>query len=176
MAASITETLMVGTKACRYTWSGTAPYTVYLKGDAVLQNTDQTEYTAQWTDALVEPPAIEVIDSTESAATLQQVLHSPKITLQFRGRRTNSYYVAQLWDGAAWAYDVTIIEDGRGYYQVDAGFCETADYLFRVTPYDASGTAGTPLQFSIFHHTNPTPPELSYTYDSGTGNLTVDAI
>lgn len=175
MAASISETLMVGTKACRYTWTGTAPYTVYLKGDAVLQNTEQTEYTAQWTDDLVEPPPIEVIDSTQSAATLQQVLHSHKITLQFRGRRTNSYYVGQIYVGS-WIDAVTIVEDGRGYYQVDTGEWPTGSYQFRITPYDSSGTAGTPLQFSIFHHTNPTPPELSYTYDSGTGNLTVDAL
>jgi hypothetical protein len=176
MAALITEVLRIGSQAWRYEWSGTEPFTVYVDGNAVLRDSDQTSYIVQLDEAGDEPRQLEVVDSTQTTATMQQVLHTPRIILQFRGRRTNAYYIAQVYNGTTWEGNIVIVEDGRGYYRADIGYWTTFDYQFRVTPYDASGTAGTPLQFSIFHHTNPEPPALSYSYDSGTGKLTVDAI
>jgi len=182
MAASITNIEIIGANAAvRYTWSGTAPFTAMARGVAVVQNNDQTSVILEHEDGQThtQPVPIEVIDSTETDVALQQVLHPPNITLQFRGRRTNSYYKIELYVAALldWYNGGTIYEDGRGYYQLTLSNTPTDNYSFRVTPYDESGTAGEPLAFTIFHHTNPIPPELTYTYASGGGGVvTVDEV
>lgn len=183
MASLITDVQLIGANgAAKYTWSGTEPFTVYGDGVALLQDSTQTSIVVQHENdgnTYTQPVAIEVVDSTESTSTLQQVLHPPLITLQFRGRRTNLYYAVEVYNGASWETGgPTIVEDGRGYYQlVVPGATPTASYQFRITPYDESGTAGDPLLYTCFHLTNPVPPELTYTYAGGGGGVvTVDAV
>ncbi len=178
MSALINTVTRVGAGAWEYAWSGTAPFTVYSDGVAVLQESDATSVVMQWTDddSHVEPPPIEVIDSTGDVSTMQQAIYPPQIVLQFRGRTTNLYYVVQQYDGAAWQTVCSIHEIGVGYYRATVRAQPTGSYQFRVTPYDESGSVGTPLQYTLFHHTNPAPPELTYIYDAGTGLVTVDNV
>ena len=177
MGALITDCIKVGANAWRYAWSGTAPFTVYRGGLAMLQDSDDTELVVQWLDGAphVEPPPIEVIDSTQTEADVQQALYVPNITLQFRGAPTNLYYKVEFYYGGDWIQAAVINETGAGYYTMVSAGLPPDTYQFRVTPYDMSGTAGEPLQYSVFHVTNPAPPELTYTYNAGTGLVTVDA-
>ncbi len=174
MAATITECRQVGSGAWRYTWTGTAPFTVYCQGRAVLEDSEATTYTAQWDDDTdhTEAPAIEVIDSTQDADGLSQTLYPPVVTLQFRGAPTNAYYTVERYTGSAWEEIAIIVEDGSGYYLYRSPFWLTGEQDVRLIPYDESGTAGNPMSFSIFHHTAPAT-ELTYTYNAGTGDLTV---
>lgn len=176
MAATITACNQIGSGAWRYEWTGTAPFTAYCQGVAVVENSDATEFVAQWDDdeEHTEPPPLEVIDSTQTAAGLSQTLYPPIVTLQFRGADTNSYYIVERYTGSEWVEIATIVEDGSGYYQYRSPFWLTGDQDVRLTPYDESGTAGIPMTFSLFHHTAPFR-ELTYTYNAGTGDLTVAA-
>jgi hypothetical protein len=176
MASSITSCVKVGAGAWRYAWTGTAPFTVTALGRTILDASEVTSTVLQWDDGEThtEPPALEVYDSTEDADALSQTLYPPVVTLQFRGRATNLYYVIQQWDGAAWDEIATLNEDGSGYYRYDSPYWITGAYQVRVIPYDQSGTAGIPLTFSIFHNTAPAP-ELTYSYNDATGDLTVSA-
>ena len=183
MASLITDVELVGGNgAAKYTWSGTSPFTVYADGSAILQDTDRTSIVVLHENdgnTYTQPVPIEVVDSTEDTADLQQVIHPPKVILQFRGLRTNLYYTVEVYDGiSAWVQGATVNEDGRGYYQVPiSGYTPSLDYQFRITPYDESGTAGDALLYTVFHLTSPYPPELTYTYASGGGGVvTVDAV
>jgi hypothetical protein len=177
MAAAITDVTKIGARAWRYTYTGTADFTVYMFGAIVYQGANTT-FVAEWpydsADHQNEPPQIEVIDSTQTAAALSQTLYPYLVTIQFRGQTTNSYYLAEVYDGADWIGNTKVIEDGSGYYTITVpGETPASDYQFRITPYDVEGNAGDPLLFSVFHHTAPDPPQLSYTYDAGTGLVTI---
>ena len=178
MAFLITEAVKIGEGAWRYSWSGTAPFDIMLGGNVVLSQTDNTSLIVQWQDephaSTIEPPAIEGVDSTEDRADLCQSLLPPFITLQFRGKTTNAYYKIEAYDGADWQTITTMAESGRGYYKFTSPTRMTFTYDLRVVPYDESGTAGTPLELTFFHHTHPAPRDLTYTYDAGTNNLTID--
>lgn len=183
MASLITNVELIGANAAaKYTWSGTAPFTVLADGSAILQDSDQTSIVVLHENdgnTYTQPVPIEVVDSTEDTDDLQQVIHPPKPILQFRGRRTNLYYTVEVYDGVSeWLSGPSVTEDGRGYYQVPiSGYTPSLDYQFRITPYDESGTAGDSLQYNVFHLTSPYPPELTYTYASGGGGVvTVDAV
>lgn len=175
MPAEITGCQKIGAGAWRYTFTGTAPFTVTSRGQQILVTSDSEEVTVTGDADSIEPPPIEVYDSTGSAATLQQTLYPPRVTIQFRGRTTNAYYVVSQYISGQWTQIATVLEDGRGYYDVVTPYAVTGEYQFRVTPYDESETAGIPLDFEVSHFTNPEPPELTYTYNAGTGNVTIAA-
>ncbi len=181
MAALITDATRTGATSYRYTWSGTAPFNVYAYGQLYLANTDQTQLDITWsTDTAahrLDPPPIEVIDSTETAVALKQVLHPPTAEVQFRGQTTASYYKVEVSDdgGSNWS-DKSVPEEGRGYYRVPFYIADTASLQFRVSAYDAQGGQGDYMEFDLFHHTAQTPPLMSYVYSSGTGNVTIDEV
>lgn len=180
MPATITDVVRVGVYAWRYDFTGTAPFRVYRDG-RLAQNSDATSYVAEWgTDTTahrIEPPQIEVIDSTQTTAALSQTLYPPFVTIQFRGRTTNAYYLVEVSTNGGSSYSTLskIMEDGSGYYQSNSLGYTATDLLFRVTPYDSEGTAGDPLSYSVFHYGYPDPPSLTYTYAAGTGLLTIAA-
>lgn len=169
MSALITDCVKIGANAWRYEWTGTAPFSVMMGGHWVLTQSEQTNLIVQFTDGThVEPPPIEVIDSTQDPATLQQVLYPPCPMIQFRGNTTCTYYiVSESVDGEPWANIATVVEDGRGYYTVQVSARATNDLRYRVTPYDMTGAAGDPLNFSFRHVTTMQMPDGTYTYNAG---------
>lgn len=179
MAALITDCVKTGALSWRYEWSGTAPFNVYAYGQLYLANTDQTELIMTWdtdtADHRLEPPPIEVIDSTQTAAALKQVLHPPNFEIQFRGQTTASYYYVELSSdaGANWSA-LTVPEEGKGYYRISAYLPNTLDLQFRISAYDAQGGQGDYMEFDLFHHTPTIDPAVSYTYNAGTGLVTMD--
>lgn len=181
MAALITDCVKTGALSWRYEWSGTAPFNVYAYGQLYLANTDQTSIDMAWdTDTAahrIDPPPIEVIDSTETAAALKQVLHPPNAELQFRGQTTASYYDVELSSDAGANWDSILVpEEGKGYYRVSLYVPLTLDLQFRVSAFDAEGGQGDYMEFSLFHHTPTIDPAVSYTYSAGTGLVTMDVV
>lgn len=179
MAALITDCVKTGALSWRYEWSGAAPFNIYAYGQLYLANTDQTSIIMTWdTDSAehrIDPPAIEVIDSTETAAALKQVLHPPNFDIQFRGQTTASYYLVEVSAdaGANWA-GLTVPEEGKGYYRVSQYLPNTFDLQFRVSAFDAQGGQGDYMEFDLFHHTVDGVVLLTYTYNAGTGLVTMD--
>lgn len=180
MAGTITGCTKVGALAWLYTWTGTANFSGYSEGKAVFENSDATSIVMQWTDDTaphrVEPPVLEVIDSTQTTANVQQVTYPPSVTIQFRGKSTNGYYIVAVDDGTGYVNVATLAEDGSGYYQFNSSALASLDYTFKVTPYDIYGTASDAIAISVFHHTSPEPAILTYVYNAGTGLVTVDLL
>ena len=180
MAALITACNPIGEGAWRYEWSGTAPFGVYAMGRTLLSGSTDTSIVVQWDDGEThtEPPAIELQDADgytpDAGGIISQIVYAPGVSLQFRGRTTNSYYTVEQYIGAAWEVVAVIQETAAGYYSYTAPYLIAGTYQFRVTPYDITATAGTPLAFTLIHHTAPAP-ELTYSYNAGTGIVTVSA-
>lgn len=181
MAALITDCIKTGALSYRYEWSGTAPFNVYAYGQLYLANTDQTELIMTWdtntANHLLDPPPIEVIDSTQTAVALKQVLHPPNIEIQFRGQTTASYYAVELSSdaGATWSA-LNVPEEGKGYYRFAFYLPTSLDLQFRISAYDAQGGQGDYMEFDLFHHTPPIAPVVEYTYSAGTGLVTMSAV
>ena len=181
MAATITDVVQIGPLAWKYYATGATEY-VWMRDGFVAQTGEADTFIAEWyTDSAenrAEAPAVEVADIDDGTAALTQSLYPPLITLQFRGRATNAYYLIEFSvdNGSNWETGGTQREDGSGYYQFKAPALPAIDILFRVTPYDSTGTAGVPLEYSVFHYAAPTPPILQFNYNSTTHNVTVDAL
>ena len=162
----------------KYAWTGTAPFSVfdYRSYEFVVENSDDTEYYAT-SDDNTEPQAIEVFDSTESTADALGLDYPARVILQWRGYSYADYYeIQQETAPSTYTTVQTYIEDGSGYYKfvspVTTDDVETASY--RVVMYDRAGAfSNTDTEQVIIRH--PSPPELTYTYNAGTGLLTIAA-
>lgn len=171
------QAVRTGTFSVRYYWSGVAPYDVWLDGVKVLAGSTLTNYAAQTTDGTTNPlPAIEVLDSTDTI-TAESKQYSPLVYFQWRGQSDASYYQVQQNIDAAWTPMAMIKEDGGGYYNFEStAQTDGIDAEFRVVPFDTRGYQGLPLPVTHRVTRNPAPPAVAYSYDDGTGNLTVEGI
>lgn len=178
MTTTITPPIKLSRGIWRYDYTGTAPFSVYdyRVYDFTEQNTEDTSYYAT-SDDDTEPQAIEVFDSTEDSDTAIGLNYPANIVIQWRGYKYADYYDIQKETApSTWTSVQQYIEDGSGYYkfigQVESDDVATVNY--RVVMYDKAGASVTASaeQLVIRH---PSPPELTYTYNAGTGLLTVAA-
>ena len=164
----------LGQYSVQYTWSGTSPYYVYQDGQLVLDATTATTYTAQTTDGTTNPlPAIEVHDSA-TAATIQSSVYSPLVRIQWRGQTDASYYLIEQYIDSEWTAMGRVRESGAGYYAYTTTAQEDgATVQLRVTPVDTRGYEGLATTFTHVVVCNPAPYPVTYSYNAGTGNVTV---
>lgn len=162
----------------KYEWTGTAPYRVYAydRYDFILDDTEE-ESLFLTSENNIEPPAIEVFDSTETDSTPQGEQYEARFIIQWRGYQYADYYTIEKETApSTWSAVQYYTEDGRGYYRFESTI-ESTDYVepaYRVIMTDKAGATST-TEFSYYMVRNPDPPELTYTYNAGTGLLTVAA-
>ena len=79
--------------AVLYSWTGTAPFDVWLDGRKVMDQTSLTDYIAQTTDGTTNPlPAIEIFDANDTG-TPQSQQYTPRPTFQWRGQADAAIYL-----------------------------------------------------------------------------------
>ena len=163
-------TTRIAPSAIKYTWTGTAPYDVWVDGRKALDQTSLTEYITQTTDGTTNPlPPVEIFDATDTG-TPQNKKYSPRLRFQWRGQSDAAIYLIQEYAAAAWTTKATVLEDGRGYYSFETPRQEDgATIQWRVLPQDSAGYQGDPLPFSFTVVCNPYPPAVEYTYSSIAG-------
>lgn len=179
MATTLAPPEKVGYGVWRYTWTGTAPFRVwsYDTYSYLAENSDDTEITVAALDHNnIEPPAIEVYDATETTDP-EGITYPARLILQWRGYRYAEYYrVEEETSPGTWETVQGIAEDGSGYYKCE--FAKLDDDVsttnYRVVNVDLSG-AETSREFEAVIIRNPDPPQLTYTYNAGTGLLTIAA-
>lgn len=179
MSTTLSRPTKVSSGVWRYSWTGTAPYSVfdYRSYEFAVRSSEDTEYYAT-SDRGVEPQAIEVFDSTESTSTALGVLYPARITMQWRGYAFADYYEIQQEMSTPNTYETIQVynEDGSGYYKFTATKLtnDVGTGSYRIITVDKSGAViNTDFEAVIIRH--PSPPELTYTYSAGTGLLTIAA-
>lgn len=164
MAGLITSWKRVGGYSWKATWSGTSPFRLYIDGIYIDgQTTTDTERIFQ-NSSNTEPPALEVLDSTDGTA--QNITYPPRLIVQWRGDPDSIYYRVERYESSVWVHKAQVKENGLGYYQflsepIDDGATEQ----WQVLAYDSQGNESQPLQITIVPARNPAPPAITVTYD-----------
>lgn len=178
MSTTLSPPVKLAYGVWRYDWTGTAPFRVFDYGTYSFQieATDETSYFVT-SDNNIEPPPIEVFDSTETASVAVGETYPASIVIQWRGYSYADYYDVQK-EVSPSTFETVYREPetGAGYYryisQKEMEDVETVTY--RVIVYDKSGESVNVDTTQIVIR-NPSPPELTYTYNAGTGLLTIAA-
>jgi len=175
MAATITSITKTGYSSWLFTWTGTEPFYVWRDGVLVLDGVSDTETIIEGTDA-EEPPAIQVLDSTETDDPLT-VAYPPFGLLQWRGDAAVSYYRVDRYVGAAWVTYITVGESGDGgYYSAKTpALVDAVAAQWRIIAVDSVGNESEPLPFTFSITKHPDPPVIDMSYSDGTGLLTIEA-
>lgn len=165
----------VGIFSTRYTWAGDAPFRVWVNGELRLDRSDQTDLVVQYPGAAI-PHAIEVLDSNDADPAESQ-RYSPRLWLQWRGQTDAYAYLVQRLESAEWVTKTPIKETRQGYYgyrtmpEVDGALAE-----WRVVAQDSLGYTSEVVKHTQRVVCNPMPPRVQSSYDSDTGDLTVEAV
>jgi hypothetical protein len=164
----------MGNFSTRYFWSGDAPFRVWVNGELRLDLTEDTELIVQYPGEAT-PHAIEVLDSNDTEPAESQA-YSPRLWFQWRGQADAFAYLVQRLEGEEWVTKTPVKETRQGYYwyktmpETDGTTAE-----WRVITQDALGYTSEVVRHTEHVVCNPLPPRTQGTYDSGTGDLTVEA-
>ena len=165
----------LGRYSTRYTWTGDAPFRVWVNGELRLDQTDATELIVQYPGESI-PHAIEVLDDNDTDPAESQQFN-PRLRLQWRGQRDASAYLVQRWTGSEWQNRTPVGESGAGYYRyLTVPEPDGAEVQWRVVAQDAQGYQGPVLRHTQTVVCNPLPPAIVDSYDADTGLLTVEAV
>jgi hypothetical protein len=165
---------MIGDYGIRYTWAGTAPYDVWLNGALRLSSSTETTLVVDFPNETT-PPAIEVRDATDTGEALS-LKHSPRLRLQWRGARDALLYRIERWSGTAWVVKQIANETAQGYYSfLTLPEEDGATVQYQIVAVDGRDHEGEVIQHTQTMACVPSPPAVEYSYDDGTGLLTVAA-
>ena len=174
----------VGYGTWRYTYSGTAPFRRFVDGAQVLKHDDVEEGKSNDTYVIVsdmdddlEPPVVEVYDSTDLTSIPLQFENASRNVLQWRGSQNDEVYLVEYWDGDSWEEpDYPYVKaTGVGYYQYVTPFAQSGETVWRVTAQQLDGSESVAVEYTVVLIPNPAPPSISISYAAGTGLLTVAA-
>lgn len=175
----ITTAEQVAPTTVRYTWSGAAPYDVWMNGEKLLAGTLATEFVVDFASSLAEP-WIEVLDADDTSPA-QSEQYSPRMRLQWRGQADADMYAVQRYNPAPdegeepWEDKQFVRETGRGYYwSWTTPEAHGSATLWRVVAQDTRNYESAVIEYSKTTVCNPATPVVSGDYDAGTGELTID--
>lgn len=158
--------------ATRYTWSGTAPYDVWLNGQRMAYQSTATVFVVEHYGEDVAP-WIEVLDATDTDPA-QSLANSPRLRLQWRGQTDANVYLIQRWDGTEWETKAIRREDGTGYFSHwTTPELHGTTARWRVIAQDARGYESEMIAWTQLVVCNPKAPAV--TGSVAAGDLTVEA-
>lgn len=172
MAVTITTVRQIGPTTWRVEWESTLPepeYFIYVNG--LFQESTTRESTL--IDAPPgEPVRVEVFDD---AGAEPELFFPARLTFGWDAVPGSSRYRVQEWDGSDWVDRGAVIHDARIYYVWTSGVLHDAhDSRFRVQAVDTAGNVGGAREVRALMVRTPPPPELQYSYDPQTGDLTIE--
>lgn len=115
-------------------------------------------------------PYLEIIDNGD----IPHPAYPGTVTLNWRRLANAASYNVQQYVSSSWSTLQTQPETGLGNgIYLTSWLPDNTQQKFQVVPVDAQGVAGTPISYTInvVHH--PDVPAASYSYSSGTGEVTI---
>lgn len=140
---------------------------IYLDGNLIAE-TKQTEYTIAVN--LDEVSLIEILDDPD--ASPMQVFPG-KARLGWFFVEGTDYYRVDEYINETWV-ERRRLPENNGYLQWESRFLEDGQtHLFHVVPIGINGNEGEAKQFAVLMVRRPDVPDVDYSYNEGTGNVTV---
>ena len=115
----------------------------------------------------------EILDTDEAAA-----YNVPyRGTIWWYGNPVVAYYLIEQWIDPDWVQQAEVFETGEPIYRWQTGVLpNNEESQFRIRAFDHAGNESAALYLSKFVVRRPETTKWSWSYDSGTGQVTVDEV
>ena len=170
MTVTVNTPLRIDGQTWQLSWSSNLSDPVYrIFQDGLLVNTTQAE-TQIFSLSPGETLKVEILDDASEPA---QGFPGRFLMTWYGGSDTDHYRIDEYISGA-WTQQTTIPESGKGFYSYKTRFLEDiTEHRFRVMPVGVNGNDGAALEMKMFMVREPDPPDVTYTYSSVTGRVTI---
>lgn len=117
-----------------------------------------------------------VWDVFDDAASEPDLVLPSQLVVQWEGLGGNAAsYRVEAYEDAAWVTKDRQAERGDAYYQWRSGhLADETTYQYRVVAVAPDGNETVCTAMSGLMVRTPDPPDVEYTYDAGTGDVTMD--
>ncbi len=140
---------------------------IYLDG-VLIAETQQTEY-----DIAVNLDEVSLIEILDDPDTPPMQVFPGKARLGWFFVKGTDYYRVDEYINEAWI-ERRRLPENNGYLRWESRFLEDGQtHLFQVVPVGTDGNEGTPKQFAVLMVRRPDVPDVEYTHDDETGNITI---
>ncbi len=175
MAVSTPTVTPIGVNAYRLDWESDLPdpvtYTIYRDGVLI----DTTQLTSKVVAvAPGEAPVFEILDDEVSTPLTGYPRYAVLAWYAVSGAES---YLVQQYIAAVWTTVRTLSDDGQTpYFRWQSGtLADSTTHQFRVISIGANGNSGTAATFAVLVAGYPDPPDVAYSYNAGTGAVTISA-
>lgn len=173
MTVTLYDPEQIGRWSIRLRWSSDQDDpTFYIYRDGTLVATTKA---TEWTFTLEsgDIPVIEVLDDADATPA---TVYPSRFTLSWYAVTDTDYYRIDEYVGGEWLVCAKLTDDGAGYFKwVTRVLQDATTHQFRVVAVDAAGNESTATTMTALMVRHPDPPDVTYSYDSGTGKVTVAA-
>lgn len=149
-------------------------YSVYREGKLIDLITCNGIGSVYLTIGVGESPFVEVFRTGER---LPRKAYPGHLDLNWMAVGGAEAYRIQKLNGIIWTTVADINETGLGAFIYLTDWLSDGDvHQFRMLPIDAANNVGTALEHDVLMVRHPDVPNVSYSYDSDTGKITVEEI
>lgn len=149
-------------------------YSIYREGKLIDQITCTGVGSVPLTIGVGESPYVEVFVTGERLPVKAYPGH---VDLNWLGVGGAKSYRIQILEGVVWRTVGTVLDNGLNAFTYHTDWlADSITHQFRMIPVDAANNLGTELEHDFLMVRHPDVPSVSYTYDSGTGKITVGAL
>lgn len=171
MSVTIRTAKQIDDRSVRLTWSsdGEDP-TYYIWIDGVFA------YETSLTEGVfpIVPGAAAIIDVFDSSSDEPSVAYPGRFLIGWWPSDAVDYYRIDEYYDSAWLERARVIDNGEGFFTWRTRFLEdVTSHQFRIVPVGTDGNEGTATTFTSLMVRHPDPPDVSYSYDSGTTKITI---
>lgn len=146
-------------------------YLIYREGQLIDSITSNGSGAIYLTIGIGESPFVEVIPSGEKRRSLA---YPGRVKLNWLTVTGAEKYRIQKFVSSTWENVGEAPEDGLGAFNFATDWLsDSTVHKFRMVPIDAAGNLGTPFEHEFLMVRHPDVPNVSYSYDSETGKITV---
>lgn len=175
MTVTIDSSQLVGPSTWRISWSSDqpTPVTYRIFRDGVLVTTTQADEH----NFSIEPDERPLIEILDDSTTEPSEAFTSRFTLSWRSVVGAASYRIEELIGPGFVTRQIIPDDGRKWNNWVSRVLEDDQvHEFRVTAIGENQNNGTPVTFQIKMVRHPDPPEVAYSYDQGTGKVTITSV
>jgi len=174
MAVTFAEPSYLAPGQWLISWSSSfgagAHFWIYLNGELVEEDTPTTSMVV----AMTTPGDLTELEVLDAAPESLDPAYPSRAHLGWYGVDGAASYRVEEYVGAAWTERKPLNAEDADFFVFRTRVLEDSTvHQWRVVPVGANGNEGTPLTWSFLMVRRPDPPDVTFSYDEGTGEVTV---
>ena len=173
MVVTISEPIFVAVGQWLVEWSSSfgadARFWIYLNGSLIESNSPTTSMIV-----VLDSGGLAELEVLDAAVSDDDPTYPARTRIAWYAVDGAAQYRVEEYVSGDWTERKTFRSEDADFFVFESRILEdSTSHQFRVVPIGADANEGTPLSWTILMVRRPDPPNVTFSYSSGTGEVTI---